>query len=330
MDNREIVQENNQVIVSENLQQFPIIAVVPFNATLGVADAEANKIMRAFFIKLRNTKVFSLVDGIIVERTLREQNFQYDDCSNSTKAVELGEALNADWIICGQIEKREGNTNVTVSFYNTKTSQFNGFTDVCLTNISKVDEQMDSIVDKFFEAIKNSGRFIARLDGSKQAQIYQIKDTIHPWRMVFYDKGLISDGWRYLEVVPVEKEFEFIEWGPKKRRIRDTSYSIGSGKKNTELIVNRFDSLRERCTAAQVCATLDFDGFNDWFLPSAEELDLMYKNLKQNGLGGFSKQLYWSSTESDMEHAWAQSFNDGLYNFHYKTSPYRVRAIRMF
>lgn len=39
--------------------------------------------------------------------------------------------------------------------------------------------------------------------------------------------------------------------------------------------------------AAKKCLNHEAGGNDDWFLPSRDELDLMHKNLKLQGLGGF-------------------------------------------
>lgn len=71
-------------------------------------------------------------------------------------------------------------------------------------------------------------------------------------------------------------------------------------------------------------------GFSDWRLPTKEELDLMYKNLKQKGLGGFSNDWYWSSSQNDNGDAWAQYFSVGGQDYDHKNNTFRVRAIRAF
>jgi hypothetical protein len=86
--------------------------------------------------------------------------------------------------------------------------------------------------------------------------------------------------------------------------------------------------------AAQICDFLDFDGTSDWFLPSKNELDLMYKNLCSKGLGEFAGRNYWSS--STVQHnnadAWFQTFyvDDGDQDFYSRIYPYYVRAVRAF
>jgi hypothetical protein len=146
--------------------------------------------------------------------------------------------------------------------------------------------------------------------------------------IVFYDKGEYSGGWRFLEAAPASAEFR-AEWGLMRISVPGTNTGTGSGKRNTELIAGRGSA------AAQRCAALNTGGYRDWFLPSKDELDLMYKNLKARGLGGFGDGWYWSSSELSNTLAWDQRFSDGhqdgrMYNPGGKDQPSSVRAVRAF
>jgi len=97
--------------------------------------------------------------------------------------------------------------------------------------------------------------------------------------------------------------------------VENTQSTVGSGKRNTQLIIETFDKASgEWDTAAQKCDELEFGGFNDWFLPSIGELDLMYGNLKRRNLGGFKEYRYWSSTieqPSNLNFLLVQDFTNG-------------------
>ena len=68
----------------------------------------------------------------------------------------------------------------------------------------------------------------------------------------------------------------------------------------------------------------------DWFLPSKDELNEMYINLHQQGLGGFTNGYYWISTEYDNGLAWNHGFASGFQTNDGKFFNYIVRAVRAF
>ena len=74
----------------------------------------------------------------------------------------------------------------------------------------------------------------------------------------------------------------------------------------------------------------DPEVFDDWFLPSKDELDAMYVNLHLEGVGGFAYDNYWSSSENDDIGAWYKSFDFGSQVSLSKDFPIRVRAVRAF
>jgi hypothetical protein len=63
--------------------------------------------------------------------------------------------------------------------------------------------------------------------------------------------------------------------------------------------------------AAQLCANSNHGGFADWYLPSTNELFLMYSLLGPGNTynGKFTKDVYWSSTDSGVAYSEAIVFN---------------------
>jgi hypothetical protein len=83
--------------------------------------------------------------------------------------------------------------------------------------------------------------------------------------------------------------------------------------------------------AAKLCADYRGGGYDDWFLPSKDELNLMYQNLKAQNLGGFSDVgYYWSSSEYGANGAWGQHFGFGGQYDDARNYESRVRPVRAF
>lgn len=107
--------------------------------------------------------------------------------------------------------------------------------------------------------------------------------------------------------------------------------AVGTGQANTNAIIN--DAGLNSDYAARICGELDLEGYSDWFLPSKDELDLMYQNLHNatSSIGNFQNNFYWSSTEDDAGDAWLQEFNsEGGQYYNSKDAAYMVRAVRAF
>lgn len=179
---------------------------------------------------------------------------------------------------------------------------------------------------------------------------------------VFYDcdadndfgnaDGLTSAecGWRYLEAAPSDLEgkyqFGYYRTSDNGKALEvGTSEKIGSGKANTEALVKAMGEMAYKDTsgkskgeyAAKVCddysITVDGTVYDDWFLPSMDELKFMYVNLYKQGMGSFPNYgdyYYWSSTESSNINAWTQFFLTGKQPFYARYNDCRVRPIRAF
>jgi hypothetical protein len=88
--------------------------------------------------------------------------------------------------------------------------------------------------------------------------------------------------------------------------------------------------------AARLCADLSISGYNDWYLPSKDELNKLY--LNRGFIGGFTTGNYWSSTEvtpggmgGDIsQDAYYLDFSTGGSGSTAKSNTYLVRAIKYF
>jgi hypothetical protein len=113
-----------------------------------------------------------------------------------------------------------------------------------------------------------------------------------------------------------------------------TGDGINAGAMNTTMITSILISINQTGDfAAKVCVdysvTMDGITYGDWYLPSKYELNLLY--LQRDEVGGFSDELYWSSTEyPGGSLAWYSDFSTGYQWEDSKDNSLHVRAIRSF
>ena len=145
---------------------------------------------------------------------------------------------------------------------------------------------------------------------------------------IAYDSGTYeTNSWRFLEAAPAD-----LSSGIKWHNTGDittgaTAIAIGTGQANTTTVVNQQGS---GSYAASICDNATINGYDDWFLPSKNELNLMYTNIKAAGLGGFFAVQYWSSSEYDIDSTCYQNFSGGVQSDNAKFNTFRVRPLRDF
>lgn len=89
----------------------------------------------------------------------------------------------------------------------------------------------------------------------------------------------------------------------------------------------------DRDSAEIACKKLIINSYNDWFLPSEFELNLIYEFLYKLKIGGFKASNYWSSSSSLIEgynYAKYLSFKDGIWGKTGRDYPCYIRAVREF
>jgi hypothetical protein len=164
---------------------------------------------------------------------------------------------------------------------------------------------------------------------------YALGDTGPAGGLIFYENpNYAKDGWRYLEAAPFDQSAG-AKWGCFRSAIAGArGTGVGDGKRNT---ADMLAGCAGAESAAALCANFSLNGVRGWFLPSRDELALLYRNLRAKGVGGFADGgvrdnfTYWASSQQTADMAVHIDFADnGRVHGDDKDYPRRVRAIRTF
>jgi hypothetical protein len=99
---------------------------------------------------------------------------------------------------------------------------------------------------------------------------------------------------------------------------------LGTGNQNT---IDIMAACGTAGIAARICGDLVLNGYDDWYLPSLTELNMLQAN--RIVIGGFSTNAYWSSSEASIVGAWQRHFSAGQGPYD-KFQALNVRAVRSF
>ena len=146
-------------------------------------------------------------------------------------------------------------------------------------------------------------------------------------------RSYLSDAWnengeKDTEIIKKLKDLKFylseIELDNISEEIESKSVIV-----NNNLMVSKTDLGRTNwIDAKKLCSEFREGGFDDWRLPTKDELNQLF--LNQDKIGGFVASGYWSSSEYSSASSWLQNFTSVHQGSKNKYTNYFVRAVRGF
>lgn len=308
----------------------PTIVVIPFDVK-GVSEDEADVLFEVFQSEFANTGKAKIVDRSSLEKIKKQQEFQTSDWSNTDKVAEMGKALNASMVVTGQIMMFKSNLVTTIKLIDVNTTEI----------ISSVVEKTSSTDDLYSKLSTMANRLSKKLSLAGGGKIYEVGDEGPGGGIVFYvseDGFDVYDGkggvtvCHYLEMS--KNTLGISNWLPE-NTFCATLYGLGYGKSNTYKIINTYTTENKTSSncAAYACSLYKTETTEegDWFLPSKDELNLLYETMNARVLADTRDYVFWSSSGRYRDSTWYQSFDNGYqYYDYYTNNTYSVRAIRAF
>ncbi len=232
----------------------------------------------------------------------------------------IGASLYALWFETTPIMYNgNGNTGGTAPVDNTAYVSGSTVTAMGKATLVKMQDGISLLFTGWNTAPDGSGTFHAAgstfVMGATNITLYAqwsiLRGTGPAGGRVFYDKGSYSGGWRYMEAAPYDQ-------------------SDGMGWGMPFYLDGQFNGWQSY-DAVDLCNNLILAGYSDWFLPTENQLSIMYTNLKNYNVGGFTNGWYWSSYYlGNNPNAWALNFSNGVQGWADCWLNYRVRAVRQF
>ena len=304
----------------------PKVVIVPFDAK-GVPQDEADVVTELFISEYAATGKATVPDRNSFDKLAKEQSFQASSWSDSEKIAKLGKAINANQAVVGQIMKFREEIIVTIKVIDINTTEILSSKTERLKDISQLFDKIPGICKELAEK-SNYVQYKIGSEGEGGGIVFYISEE----GFTAYDGMGGQKVCHYLEMS--KTTLGVANWTPMKDDFIDTNVALGYGKANTYKIVNFYkksDYTEENC-AAYRCSVYSTDktAAGEWFLPSIDELDLMYKAMKEAAVSDATINWFWSSTDYSSDYVWYQRFQQGYKDFGSKWLANSVRAIRAF
>jgi hypothetical protein len=295
-------------------------------------------------------KKLVVVDRANLDKVREEQGFQLSGEVDDDSAKSIGKLLGAGAIVTGAFADLGDVYSLSLKAINIETATVAVSYPADIAKSTRIETLLASgggagTVARTAPSTSPQAGSSGTGTAAPPAPTYKVGDTGPAGGIIFYDKGNSSGGWRYLEAAPAETETAAF-FAPEtassivsNAELRASLKNpVGSGKINSQ-------NLMETATtkggggfgwAVQICDELSVNGFDDWYLPSIDELNYLYGNVSRKGEGGFREEWYWSSSPDGNWRFLALNFTDGGRQYVvYNNAPeiqtkLRIRAVRQF
>lgn len=310
------------------------VIVAPLDCD-GISAFETAAVYEAFQTELSDVVKFTVIDRSSLQDEAAKQKFQGSDWSDREKIRGLGQVFSADMVAAVKLVVYNRKILATLKLIDVADGK------ICSAVTEKVST-VDVLIDKMPEMVfKLAGKILLSRNGEP---FYMIGDRGPGGGIIccISEKGFTVYGdndskmiCHYMEVS--EGSIGNLSWCPRKSGADccspETSTEVGMGKLNTLAIVgeaHKSGVVTKKNCAAELCyeyATLTTEK-GEWFLPSRDELAIIYENLHKIGRM-YDGAWYWSSS-TDNGRAYYQNFSNGENGSCYKELTRSIRCVRMF
>ena len=308
----------------------PKVALLNFNSP---SNDLSGYILREMAQVMEKSKIPTLITRQNIDSALTALKLDITSDVTDANGRQIGRSVGADFVVTGALAKVGDNYRFRTRLINVATGTIHALADINIRDSQQIAKFLPAPVPAATPAPAVAPVPVAPAPAATPAPAsagsYKIGEKGPAGGLIFYDKGNNQGGWQYLEAAPEDFSKTMIALSESIDTTNTKERAVGKGKSNTDAIMKEAKNKGGGFGwAAQACNAYEVNGFDDWFLPSRDELHYMYGNLHMKKLGEFRNEWYWSSTGDSW--IWAENFADGRQDNFYMNRQYRVRPIRQF
>jgi TolB-like protein len=147
-------------------QQLPTVAVATFDTMGSVTSDEVQVVTELFIAELVSSGAVNVVDRVNFDKIVAEMKFQTSDWSNSQKTAAVGNALNAQYVIRGQLMKLGEVIYWTATMIDVNTAQILYSAREQLSSIEEVFGKLPNFCRQMLNKIPMPNYFVGRWQGT--------------------------------------------------------------------------------------------------------------------------------------------------------------------
>jgi formylglycine-generating enzyme required for sulfatase activity len=137
--------------------QQKTVAVSTFTNGRDISAESANTITNLVIGRLTDNGMVRVVDRASFDRILAEMRFQQSDWSDSAKTAALGRAVNADYIIRGEIDLLDGRIIITARMIDILSARVEASSDIEMDRMAEARSKMPEFVERFIQTLTRTG-----------------------------------------------------------------------------------------------------------------------------------------------------------------------------
>jgi hypothetical protein len=345
-------------------QELPRLAVVEFTSNVSTEKTRADSLTVRNLVESQmvGTGKYQIVTRAEIDQLLSNQQIAVSAISSAENVKKL-QLQNISYIVTGSVDAMGSDYAVTVKILDVSNGQFShSANDFISGSPRELYNGVNTLVANFVKGMSSEGGQVAQAVPQKpgsgmNATGIGIEVNTKDGGVLYFQGEEVTTLWENdTHTIPIEKpgtytvKMVFGNGGEKTRAVSITTrgvtkvdfstYSIGDTGPGGGMVVFFKDGkgmevsgiLGSYSWSQAISAARNYQGggYSDWRLPTKDELNLVYQNLRAKNIGNLGDTLHWSSSEYNSSGAWGQDFSDGSQDYNYKTYSYSVRAVRAF